>query len=160
MNLEATLEDLEAQGFFATQAFNKPSNPAVAAKLVRVTLKSDNSAKYLTSPIMGSDFLGGFTTNERTTKWVAIHSHQISLIENIDGQTIMETQASLQSILQEHLLGVQLDITMPNIKVTGALLELQASFLKVQSQEGKLLWIPLGSFCYLAVENLSKQFKL
>jgi hypothetical protein len=160
MNLESTLEDLEAQGYFASQIRSKKTITPATSALVRISFVTQVADSYLTSPILGRNFIGGFLANLSSPAWHAINLKTISHIENLAGQRLLETNASLMEILEQHLLHVPVNVHLQQIRVTGSAFAIQGTCICFETDDFKLLVLPESSICELVVENLSAHFKL
>ena len=159
MNLESTLEDLEAQGYFASQVKLEQSNNSLPSRLVRISFEHESADKYLASPILGSNFIGGFSVNQTTATWHAINLKNITQIENLAGQKVLETSASLIQIVEQHFMQVALVIGFRESRVIGKVSAIDGNCFRFESQDYRTLWIPESSVFELVVENLSAQFK-
>jgi hypothetical protein len=159
MNLESTLEDLEAQGYFASQVKPQEAHTSAASRLVRISFEKETADKYLASPILGSNFIGGFSVNQMSPKWQAINLTSIRHIENLEGQTVLQTQASLLQIVEQQFLKVPVDIGLKESRVIGFIKAIDGQCFRFETQDYRLLWIPESSVSDLVVENLSAHFK-
>jgi len=159
MNLESTLEDLEAQGYFASQLKTEQSNISLPSRLVRISFEHESADKYLASPILGSNFMGGFSVDQTTAAWHAINLKNITQIENLAGQKVLETAASLIQIVEQHFMQVSLVIGFRESRVIGKVIAIDGNCFRLESQDYRLLWIPESSVFELVVENLSAHFK-
>jgi len=160
MNLESTLEDLEAQGYFASQLKPEQQLSATTCSLVRLSFESETADKYLASPILGKNFIGGFIANQKSQEWLAINLKTISHIENLGGAKLLETAAKLMDILEQHLLQVPVEIGLKQIRVIGKVIARQGNCLCLATADNRLFVVPESSICELVVENLSRHFKL
>ena len=159
MNLESTLEDLEAQGYFASQIETNEAS-SNTCRLVRITFASELPDKYLASPILGGNFIGGFVANRSSSAWHAVNLSTISKIETLAGQNLLETKATLLEVVERHLVQVALELVLAKSRVFGEVTAIDGSCLRFLTQDFRLLWIPESSICEVVVENLSKHFKL
>ena len=159
MNLESTLEDLEAQGYFASQIETNEVSDSIC-RLVRISFPSDLPDKYLANPILGSDFIGGFVANQSSSAWRAVNLSSISHIETLSGQNLLETKATLLEVVERHLIQVVLELVLAKSRAFGQVTLIEQNCLKFLTQDFRLLWIPESSICEVVVENLSKHFKL
>jgi hypothetical protein len=159
MNLESTLEDLEAQGYFASQVKPQETLGSAPSRLVRISFEHETADKYLASPILGSNFIGGFSVNQMSPKWQAINLTNVAHIENLEGQTVLQTQASLLQIVEQQFLKVPVDIGLKESRVIGFIKAIDGQCFRFETQDYRLLWIPESSVSDLVVENLSANFK-
>ena len=159
MNLESTLEDLEAQGYFASQGKPQEAHTSAPSRLVRISFSHETADKYLASPILGSNFIGGFSVNQKSPRWQAINLKNVAHIENLEGQTVLQTQASLLQIVEQQFLKVPVDIGLRGSRVIGVINAIDGQCFRFETQDHRLLWIPESSVSDLVVENLSAHFK-
>jgi len=159
MNLESTLEDLEAQGYFASQGKPQEAQTSTPSWLVRISFDHEAADKYLASPILGSNFIGGFSVNQKRPKWQAINLRNVAHIENLEGQSVLQTSASLLQIVEQHFLKVPVDIGLRESRVIGFIKVIDGQCFRFETQDHRLLWIPESSVSDLVVENLSAHFK-
>jgi hypothetical protein len=152
MNIDSTIEDLEAQAYFASQLTR--SNDKFSLVIDVELLKPEQQSKRLSIVIIGLDFVAGFL--ERSTTWLLIPNHSISSITLQNGlleESLVELSASV--FIESKLRGASISIKQwgsvkPNqgnlVKILGNQLFLKASTLQV---------IPLESIEWLAVDSLS-----
>lgn len=152
MNIDSTIEDLEAQAYFASQMtrFNEKFSLVIDVEL----LKPEQQTKRLSMALIGLDFVAGFL--ERSITWILIPNHSISSITLQKGlleESLVELSASafIDSKLRVASIAIkQLGRVKPNqgklVKILGNQLVLKASTLQV---------IPLESIEWLAVDSLS-----
>ena len=159
MNLESTLEDLEAQGYFASQVKPQETHTSTPSRLVRISFDHETADKYLASPILGSNFIGGFSVNQKSPRWQAINLKSVAHIENLEGQTVLQTQASLLQIVEQHFIQIPVDIGLRGSRVIGVIKVIDGQCFRFETQDYRLLWIPESSVSDLVVENLSAHFK-
>ena len=159
MNLESTLEDLEAQGYFASQGKPQEAQTSTPSRLVKISFDHEAADKYLASPILGSNFIGGFSVNQKSPSWQAINLKNVVHIENLEGQTVLQTSASLLQIVEQHFLKVPVDIGLRESRVIGVIKVIDGNCFRFETQDCRLLWIPEFSVSDLVVENLSAHFK-
>lgn len=159
MNLESTLEDLEAQGYFASQIETSEVSSSTC-RLVRISFVAELPDRYLANPILGRNFIGGFQANQISSAWHALNLSSISHIETLSGQNLLDTKATLLEVVERHLIQVALEIVLVRSRVFGQVTLIEQNCLKFLTQDFRSLWIPESSICELVVENLSKHFKL
>ena len=152
MNIDSTIEDLEAQAYFASQMtrFNEKFSLVIDVEL----LKPEQQTKRLSMALIGLDFVAGFL--ERSITWILIPNHSISSITLQKGlleESLVELSASafIDSKLRVASIAIkQLGRVKPNqgklVKILGNQLVLKASTLQV---------IPLESIEWLAVDSFS-----
>ena len=152
MNIDSTIEDLEAQAYFASQLTR--SNDKFSLVIDVELLKPEQQTKCLSMALIGLDFVAGFL--ERSTTWILIPNHSISSITLQKGlleESLVELSAS--AFIDSRLRGASISIKQlgrvkpDNGKLTNILgnqLFLKASALQL---------IPLESIEWLAVDSLS-----
>jgi hypothetical protein len=152
MNIDSTIEDLEAQAYFASQMTR--SNDKFSLVLDVELLKPEQQTRRLSMALIGLDFVAGFL--ERSTTWILIPNHSISSITLQKGlleESLVELSASafMDSKLRGASISIkQLDSAKPHqgklANILGNQIVLKASTLQV---------IPLESIEWLAVDSLS-----
>lgn len=152
MNIDSTIEDLEAQAYFASQLTR--SNDKFSLVIDVELLKLEQQSKRLSMALIGWDFVSGFL--ERSTTWILIPNHSISSITLQRGLLeVSLVELSASAFVDSKLRGAsssikQLGSIKPNqgklVKILGNQLVLKASTLQV---------IPLESIEWLAVDSLS-----
>ncbi len=150
MNIEATIEDLEAQGYF--QSLTKQVSAKPKAKLIRVSyLNQEQSSVVLRAPIAGKDFVAGFTQD---MTWLLIPGRSIHAItlEEIKAE-LSWTRSTLEELLEEKLIGVQLKLKFhwPSPEINGELSGVDQGWLKIGNQQ-----VFVYSTKSIAVEKLSE----
>jgi len=150
MNIEATLEDLEAQGYFQSQS--KPIKQINISKKVRISLLDDDQSSFLlTSPIRGIDFIAGFVS---VANWRIFPSRFIQSVLFIDeGEELLSSDLGLAELLEqkftEVVLRISFDKQVPDI--CGELRSVDGDWLLIGNQ-----LVPIAAVKCIAVENLSK----
>jgi hypothetical protein len=150
MNIEATIEDLEAQGYFQSQT--KPIKQTNVSKRVRLSLlDEDQSSFLLTSPIRGIDFIAGFVP---VANWRIFPSRFIqSVLFLHEGEVLISSELGLAELLEQKFSGVVLRISfdkqVPDI--CGELRSVDRDWLLIGNQ-----LVPLSAVKCIAVDNLSK----
>lgn len=152
MNIDSTIEDLEAQAYFASQVTR--SNDKFSLVIDVELLKPEQQSKRLSMALIGLDFVAGFL--ERSITWILIPNHSISSITLHRGlleESIVELSSSVfvDSKLRGASISIkQLGSAKPNqgklAQIFGNQIVLKASTLQV---------IPLESTEWLAVDSLS-----
>ena len=156
MDIEATLEDLEAQGYFQTIT-TEPKAPATA-KAVRIRFNDeDETSLVLTAPMQGSDFIAGFISNYELVQWLIIPSSSIQGITAIQfSDPPLQTELSFFDLITEKLIGTDLRIRFLKQfpEVSGKLKNIQGEWLTVESLI--TIQVPISAIGYVAVEKLSE----
>jgi hypothetical protein len=152
MNIDSTIEDLEAQAYFASQMTR--SNDKFSLVIDVELLKPEQQTRRLSVALIGLDFVAGFL--ERRTTWILIPNHSISSITLQKGlleESLVELSAS--AFIESKLRGASISIKQlgrvkPNqgklTNILGNQIVLKASTHQV---------IPLESTEWLAVDSLS-----
>jgi len=150
MNIEATLEDLEAQGYFQSQS--KPIKQINISKKVRISLLDDDQSSFLlTSPIRGLDFIAGFVS---VANWRIFPSRFIqSVLFLEEAEEVLSSDLGLAELLEQKftdvVLRISFDKQVPDI--CGDLRSVDGDWLLIGNQ-----LVPINSVKCIAVENLSK----
>jgi hypothetical protein len=154
MNIDSTIEDLEAQAYFASQLAK--TNDTFSLVIEVELLKPEQQSKRLSMALIGLDFVAGFL--ERSTTWILIPNHSISsmtLQKGLLEESLVELSAS--AFIESKLRGASISIKQlgrvkPNqgklTNILGNHIVLKASTLQV---------IPLESIEWLAVDSLSTE---
>jgi hypothetical protein len=154
MNIDSTIEDLEAQAYFASQMTR--SNDKVSLVIDVELLKPEQQTRRLSVALIGLDFVAGFL--ERSTTWILVPNHSISSITLQKGlleESLVELSAS--AFMDSKLRGASISIKQlgrvkPNqgklTNILGNQIVLKASTHQV---------IPLESIEWLAVDSLSTE---
>ena len=150
MNIEATIEDLEAQGYFQSQS--KPMKPTNVSKKVRISVLDDDQSSFLlTSPIRGIDFIAGFVS---VANWRIFPSRFIQSVLFLDeGQVLLSSDLGLAELLDQKFTQVVLRISFEKQfpDVCGELRSVDGDWLLIGNQ-----LVPINAVKCIAVENLSK----
>lgn len=155
MNIDALLEDLEAQGYFASTSDEGGRETKQLCKSVLV-VRENLPNVFLALPLSGKDFIAGFQNRITKSSWLLIRDY--SLLEPQDhGTELQLTQLSLSDIAQAHLIGVPLRIGLADDspELTGYITRTFAKMIEFISFEAKTLWIPIAQVNYVVVDKLS-----
>jgi len=151
MNIDSTIEDLEAQAYFASQITR--SNDKFSLVMDVELLKPEQQSKRLSIAIIGLDFVAGFL--ERSTTWLLIPNHSISsmtLQKGLLEESLVELSASafIDSKLKGSSISIkQLGRVKPN---QGKLTNILGNQLVLKASTHQIL--PLESIEWLAVDSL------
>ena len=162
MNLEGLLEDLEAQGFFETYPKDYSEKQLTFTKYARVVL-GDYSQKniLLSMPLIGEDFVAGFTKFNSRTAWVLIHKY--SLVRLLDEfQEPQHSSIKISQILEQQLQGINIRIKLDDLEpeLFGIITGVENENLRFNSEQGMRLLLPIRSIGYVVVDKLSIQQKV
>ncbi len=156
MDIDSTIEDLEAQAYFASQQ-DKTANGF--SLIVEVELHQNNHLiKVLSMALVGLDFVAGFqnTRGEITKSWLLIPNQAI--------RNVSVLQGSLDKAMVELSAAMFLDSKLSNENVSihqiDAIQTLQGKLLSVFGNQlvlkaNVLRFVPLESIQWLAVDSLS-----
>ncbi len=150
MNIEATLEDLEAHGYF--QSLTKPTRTKYTSRKVRVSfIDEDHSSLVISAPIQGRDFIAGFSSNANWRIFSTAIIHSVVFLD--EGDELDQTELSVANLVEEKLLEVSIRISFERHlqDITGALSSFDGQWLTI----GATL-VPLASVKSITVENLSE----
>jgi len=156
MDVEATIEDLEAQAYFASFTGDPLSKSETA--IIQVCFDElAESTCYLKQPLLGSDFIAGFPAKVGS-KWIIFPISGVTSLIEISG-VITQTEISMSELIREALLGAQV-ILRPSAHspiVAGAIKEILGSLVRIESVNRTVSLFPLTNIHSLAVEKLSGQ---
>jgi hypothetical protein len=160
MNIEALLEDLEAQGYFASTNDVSPPDAKPLCKSVLV-VRENLPDVFLALPLLGKDFIAGFQNRITKSSWLVIRNY--SFCEPQDpGTELQATPLTLKDIAHAHLIGVPLRVGLvgETSELTGYITKTFSKMLEFISFEAKTLWIPLAQVNYVVVDKLSMNPKV
>ena len=160
MNIDALLEDLEAQGYFASTADQSQQKPKQLCKSVLV-VREGLPDVYLAMPLLGKDFIAGFQNRITKSSWLVIR--QYSFLEPQDyGTELQLTQLSLREITKAHLIGVPIRIGLvgQSPELNGYITGNFSKMIEFVSFEARTLWIPIAQVDYMVVDKLSINSKV
>jgi hypothetical protein len=155
MNLDALLEDLEAQGYFAsTETEAIPESNALCRSVIVVRSSCHDAA--LVMPLLGKDFIAGFQNRITKSSWLLIQDY--SYLRPLDqGNALQATQLSFKKVVQKHLIGVSLRLSLApgSPEQVGYITRGFGDLFEFVTFEAKTLWIPSRNIIYLVVDKLS-----
>ena len=155
MNIEALLEDLEAQGYFASTKEDEPKEPRSFCKSILV-IRDDLPDLYLVMPLKGKNFIAGFQNRITKSSWLIINDYSYLKPQDL-GTELQETSLSINAIAQAHLIGVPLRLALKsqNSELNGYITRTFSNMIEFVSFEAERLWIPTARLNYVVVEKLS-----
>ena len=155
MNLEALIEDLEAQGYFASAVAENNSNTRTFCKSALLSREKFPDV-YLAMPLLGKDFVAGFQNRITRSSWLLIHQY-IYLVPQDHGTEIQITKLSMKDILEAHLIGVPLRISFANEQpeLPGYVIRVFSNMIEFVTFEAVSMWVPISQVNYLVVDKLS-----
>lgn len=161
MDIEATIEDLEAQAYFASIDVNQ--RITVAKAKVQITLNTINiQVCILTMPIIGKDFVAGFCKDVIAGRqtWLLVPNTALQFFEVIEGEP-RSLEVNAHDFLQEKLLGAQVRIstTISSPPIIGRVLSSAENRLRLGLVSPREIQIPTNSILILAVEKLSSNIQ-
>jgi hypothetical protein len=153
MNLDALIEDLEAEGYFASSASEVNEDNQDYCKLILV-VRENLSDLYLTLPLLGKNFIAGFTTTKNS--WTVIQDYMFMMPQDV-GTSIQETKATLKAIVNLHLIGsaAKLSLAASESEYAGYIVGTSGKILEFVTFDAQRLLIPMKSIKSLVVEKLS-----
>lgn len=160
MNIDSTIEDLEAQAYFASKT--ETSIRSTPLSLEVISREEIEPAKRLSIALVGLDFVAGFTDTNylNNTNWQLIPNTAVSSISVLFGDlesALVELTMSdflASKLIREHVL---IKIATNNSPAYGKLLQVFGNFAVVDS--GSVQLIGLQSIQWLAVDKLSKSIR-
>jgi hypothetical protein len=155
MNLDALIEDLEAQGYFATNMGEDTELNLELCKLLLV-VRENLPDLYLSIPLLGKNFIAGFKVINAKSHWYVFQDYQ--LLEPQDhGTKLQRTRASFQEIIQSHLIGTSVKISLSHNEsdIVGYIVDISGKLIEFVTFDAKRLWIPVKSIKHMVVEKLS-----
>jgi hypothetical protein len=155
MNIEALIEDLEAQGYFASTKHDDAQELRSLCKSVLV-IRENLPDLYLAMPLKGKNFIAGFQNRITKSSWLIICDYSY-LIPQDQGTELQETKLSINEIAQAHLIGVPLRIAIEsqNSELNGYITRTFSKMIEFVSFEAQRLWIPTDQLNYVVVDKLS-----
>jgi hypothetical protein len=156
MDIEATIEDLEAQAYFASIVSIQTLQPAKV--ILQVNLIERAQTFFLSWPLIGKDFVAGFDTKAIGEKpvWLLIPLTAVALINSYFTE-IDVTLLFARDLLQGKLLGSKVAIRTSNNEraISGLLVGVQENFLSLRLPSLQLVHFSFGSLKCLVVEKLN-----
>jgi hypothetical protein len=160
MNLDALLEDLEAEGYFASRMQTQDQQSKEFCKSLLVV--RENAADIqLALPLLGKDFIAGFQNRRSKSTWLIIQNYNY-LQPQDSGTRLQLAKLSIKTIIEAHLIGTALSLAVgaSSSEHIGFITSVIGNQIEFISYEGLVLWIPLKNIEYLAVEKLSIESKV
>jgi hypothetical protein len=155
MNLDALIEDLEAEGYFASSGSDVTEENQDYCKLILV-VREDKPDLYLSLPLLGNDFIAGFTATTSKSSWIVIQDYMFMMPQDL-GTSIQKTKATLKQIVKLHLIGsaAKLSLAASESEYAGYIVGTSARILEFVTFDAQRLLIPMKSIKSLVVEKLS-----
>ena len=155
MNLDALIEDLEAEGYFASSGSEVTEDNQDYCKLILV-VREDKPDLYLSLPLLGKDFIAGFTATTSKSSWMVIQDYMFVLPQDL-GTSIQKTKATLKEIVELHLIGsaAKLSLAASESECTGYIVGTSGRILEFVTFDAQRMLIPMKSIKSLVVEKLS-----
>jgi hypothetical protein len=160
MNIDALLEDLEAEGYFASSNKAEEKDTETICKQVLV-VRENLSDLYLSLPLLGKNFIAGFVNKHSKSTWMIIQDYVYLKPQDV-GSSLQATKISLKRVIQAHLVGASVKLGLRNTSSEhlGYIIRVSGSILEFVTFDAKTLWTPLGSVSYLVVEKINTQTNL
>ena len=155
MNLEALIEDLEAQGYFATNASDDTEVPLTLCKLVLV-VRENLPDLYLSIPLLGKDFIAGFKVINSKSSWQVFQDYQF-LEPQDHGTKLQRTKVSLQELIKAHLIGtaVRVSLSFHESELSGYIVGVSGKLIEFVAFDARRMWIPIKNIKHMVVEKIS-----
>lgn len=157
MDIEAAIEDLEAQAYFASIVSIQTQQPAKV--ILQVNLIERDQTFFLSWPLIGKDFVAGFDTKAMGEKpvWLLIPMTAVAFIYSYFAE-IDVTELFARDLLQGKLLGSKVAIRASNNEaaISGLLVSVQENFLSLRLPSWQLVHFSIGSLKCLVVEKLNR----
>ena len=160
MNLDALIEDLEAEGYFASKVQTAEEATKEFCKSVLI-VRANTADIQLALPLLGKDFIAGFQNRRSRSTWLIIQ-HYDYLQPQDSGTSLQQAKLSIKTIIEAHLIGTALSIGLgaANSEQIGFITSVIGNQIEFISYEGLVFWIPMKNIEYLAVEKLSIESKV
>lgn len=155
MNLDALIEDLEAEGYFASSESKEEQQPEDYCKLVLI-VREKSSDIYLSLPLLGKDFVAGFTATTPKGTWMVIPDYLFLTIQDA-GTSLQKTKATLKQVVTSHLIGsvAKLSLATNESEYIGYIVGTSGNLLEFVTFDAQRMLIPIKSIKSLVVEKLS-----
>ena len=161
MNVESTIEDLEAQAYFAS--IETPSREHEETPIVRISfLALDEAEIFLKAPMLGTDFIAGFNLKSESASmhWLLIPIISIQRIAVISGSLQrVRIVISAEQVLNKKLIGSKVSISqgMSFPRLAGELIGKVDCLLELKHSGTS--YLPISSIRFLLVEKFSTDSK-
>lgn len=156
MNVDATLEDLEAQAYFAS--IIRPCSTPGLQKLVRVNLVDAVTGDiHILLPLFGQDFIAGFHARPNCdAKFCIFPMIAIKSFEALNG-VLERTAENLESLLSLKLIGSEISLRHTSVDpvLSGQIRDASAGVLVLAREFDCELVVPLSSIQSISVDKLS-----
>jgi len=161
MNVESTIEDLEAQAYFAS--IETSSREHIETPLVRISfLALEEAELYLKAPMLGTDFIAGFNLKPQGAEmnWLLIPMSSIQRIDTLSGSLQqVRIVISAEQVLNRKLIGSKVSISqgISFPKLAGELVGAVDGLVEIEHSGTS--HVPLCSIRLLLVEKFSTRNK-
>jgi len=161
MNVESTIEDLEAQAYFAS--IETSSREHTETPIVRISfLALEEAELYLKAPMLGTDFIAGFNLKPEGggMNWLLIPMSSIQRIDTLSGSLQqVRIVISAEHVTNQKLIGSKVSISqgMSFPKLVGELVEVVDGLLELEHSGTS--HVPISSIRLLLVEKFSTRNK-
>ena len=155
MNLDALIEDLEAEGYFASSGSEVNEDNQDYCKLILV-VRQNNPDIYLSLPLLGKDFVAGFTPSTSKSSWMVIQDYMFATPQDA-GTRLQKTKATLKEIVKMHLIGsaAKLSLAASESEYLGYIVGTSGRVLEFVTFDAQRMLIPMKSIKSMVVEKLS-----
>lgn len=156
MDIDATIEDLEAQAYFAS--LGAPEVPETSKGIIQVNyLSPEDPSCFLSWPLIGKDFIAGFNSKGQGLKsaWLLIPISALQSMESTLGQIEIGDLEALH-FLTSKLLGASIQVRQMHRAptISGVLIRVQENLLSIQLPSQNLIHVTLAGVQHLVVEKL------
>lgn len=160
MDISAMIEDLEAEGYFASTRASLEEVSSKFHERVRVVF-GGLPITDLKLPLQGKDFLAGFEMSGTKSNWIVLVNYGYLEVES-HKCAFQRTSLKLSELIEVHLINsfIELKLVNDSQKLAGYILKVNKHFIDFLTTSGKILKVPKSSIALLAVEKLSIKTKV
>ena len=157
MNVESTIEDLEAQAYFAS--IETSSREHTETPIVRISfLALEEAELYLKAPMLGTDFIAGFNLKPQGAEmhWLLIPMSSIQRIDTLSGSLQqVRIVISAEQVMNQKLIGSKVSINqgISFPKLAGELVGAVDGLVEIEHSGTS--HVPICSMRFLLVEKFS-----
>jgi len=155
MQIESILEDLEAQGYFATSVKSQEIQLDKLATLKVSFIEHVPIETFLRSPIAGKDFIAGFRELDEMLSWQIVPDKSPAIFESLVGHSeLSASNLTLKKLLTKFFLDTTISITLRENsgQLTGNLKSVEKNRISIENGL-KPAWISLSAVNVITVEN-------
>jgi hypothetical protein len=156
MDLSATIEDLEAQGYFLSATIDPETTNSQNA-IVHFVLANQPSW-HLLLPVVGEDYVAGFASGQSKggLTWKIAPLSSVARIEDFDGHVL---NTRLSKLIQTKLLQAQVTIKQvgPSPLLAAVIEGCSETLCELRVDYFRKVQIPLSSIEFLVVDKLGNK---